>query len=192
MIKRTVGRAVLHATRWGSAGSPPDIPKYVMIGAPHTSNWDLLFLLMFAWSHGLSVSWLGKDSLFVGPVGWLLRGLGGIPVRRGQRGGLVDSLAATFAAAPELIVVVPPEGTRRRTDHWKSGFYRVAGRAGVPVVCSYLDYGTRVGGFGPTVWPSADEDADMEVFRAFYAGKQGKYADQFSEVRLRDTPQDRT
>jgi len=175
-------------TRWGSVGSPPDISKYVVIGAPHTSNWDLLYLLMFAWSHDVRISWLGKESIFVGPVGWVLRRAGGIPVRRERRNGLVASLTTAFAAAEELVVVIPPEGTRGRTDHWKSGFYRVARSAGVPIVCSYLDYGTRVGGFGPTVWPGDDVDADMEVFRTFYADKRGKFDDQVSEIRFRDAP----
>ena len=98
---------------------------------------------------------------------------------------MVTTLAAEFDAAERLVVVIPPEGTRSWSDHWKSGFYRVALVAKVPLVCVYLDYGSRVGGFGAVVVPSGDVDADMETIRAFYADKAGKFPDQKSEVRLR-------
>lgn len=184
-MKRHVARAVLALTRWRVDGAPPAERRYVVIAAPHTSNWDLLYLLMIAWHHDVSISWLGKESLFPGPVGWVLRKLGGIPVRRDSKSGLVVSLAAEFESADDLVIVIPPEGTRSYADHWKTGFYRVAEAAEVPIVCGYLDYERRVGGFGITVYPSSDIDADMARFREFYADKRGKYPDQASEVRLR-------
>jgi 1-acyl-sn-glycerol-3-phosphate acyltransferase len=184
-MRRSIARVVLRLTRWGIDGEPPDEPRYVAIAGPHTSNWDLFYLLMHGWYHEVRMSWLAKDSLFVGPFGWLLRALGGIPVSRGTRGGLVATLTAAFAEAERLIVVIPPEGTRSWSDHWKSGFYRVAIAANVPIVCVYLDYGTRVGGFGTVVVPTGDVDADMAVIRAFYADKAGKYPDKKSEIRLR-------
>ena len=187
-MKRTIARVVLRLTRWGTDGEPPDEARFVAIAAPHTSNWDLFYLLMHGWYHEVDMSWLAKDSLFVGPLGWLLRALGGIPVARGSRGGMVTTLAAEFDAAEHLVVVIPPEGTRSWSDHWKSGFYRVALVANVPLVCVYLDYGTRVGGFGAVVVPTGDVDADMETIRAFYADKAGKFPDQKSEIRLRPEP----
>ena len=180
-----LGRTMLRITRWRAEGSAPSEPKYVLIAAPHTSNWDLLYLLAIASDLGVKMSWLGKDSLFKGPMGWVLRRLGGVPVPRGQRSGMVDALVAEFQRAESLVIVIPPEATRGYTDHWKSGFYRIASAAGVPIVCGYLDYSQRVGGFGQVVWPTSDTAADMDVFREFYADKQGKYPDQGGEVRLR-------
>lgn len=183
-MKRSIARVVLRLTRWRTVGEPPDDAQFVAIAAPHTSNWDLFYLLMHAWYHDVDMSWLAKESLFVAPLGWLLRTLGGIPVARGSKGGLVATLTAEFGDTERLVVVIPPEGTRAWSDHWKSGFYRVALAAGVPMVCVFLDYGTRVGGFGPVVVATGDTDADMMVIRQFYADKEGKFADQKSEVRL--------
>jgi len=187
MIRRSIGRTVLRSRRWRIEGNPPDIPKYVMIAAPHTTNWDLLYLLAMSWATGVHVSWLGKDSLFPGPVGTLLRALGGIPVERDRRSGLVSSLTREFAAADRLVVTFPPEGTRSRTDHWRTGFYRVAVAADVPIVCSYLDYSRRVGGFGTVIEPSGDITADLALFQEFYAGIEGKYPDQQGDIALRPT-----
>jgi 1-acyl-sn-glycerol-3-phosphate acyltransferase len=185
MISRSAARLVLRVTRWRVGGSAPSERKYVLIAAPHTSNWDLLYLLAIASDLGVKISWLGKDSLFKGPMGWVLRRLGGVPVPRGQRSGMVDALVAEFERAESLVIVIPPEATRGHTDHWKSGFYRIASAAGVPIVCGYLDYGRRVGGFGQVVWPTSDLDADIAVFRRFYADKAGKFPDGVGDIRLR-------
>jgi len=186
MIRRSIGRFVLWSRRWSIEGDPPeDLSKYVLIAAPHTSNWDLLYLLAMSWTTGVRVSWLGKESLFPGPVGTVLRALGGIPVVRDQKSGLVSSLAREFAVADRLVVAFPPEGTRSRTDHWRTGFYRVACAADVPIVCSYLDYSRRVGGFGPVIEPIGDIAADLPLFQSFYADKRGKYPQEESDIALR-------
>ena len=190
MIRRSIGRAVLWSRRWRIEGDPPDRAKYVLIAGPHTSNWDLLYLLAMSFATGVRVSWLGKESLFPGPVGTVLRALGGIPVERDRKSGLVSSLAREFSAADRLVVAFPPEGTRRRTDHWRTGFYRVAIAAEVPIVCSYLDYSRRVGGFGPVIEPSGDIAADLPLFQEFYADKKGKYPEEQSDIALR--PSDAT
>ncbi len=134
----------------------------------------------------MRLSWLGKDTLFKGWMGKVMRALGGVPVPRGERSGMVDSLVEEFANAESLVIVIPPEATRGDTDHWKSGFYRIAKAADVPIVCGYLDYANKVGGFGPVIWPSSDLGADMDAFRAFYADIQGKFPDHVGDVRLRD------
>jgi 1-acyl-sn-glycerol-3-phosphate acyltransferase len=186
MIRRSIGRFVLWSRRWRIEGDPPaDHTKYVLIAAPHTSNWDLLYLLAMSWTTGVRVSWLGKESLFPGPVGTVLRALGGIPVVRDQKSGLVSSLAREFAAADRLVVAFPPEGTRSRTDHWRTGFYRVACASEVPIVCSYLDYSRRLGGFGPVIEPGGDIAVDLPLFQEFYADKRGKYPHEESDVALR-------
>jgi 1-acyl-sn-glycerol-3-phosphate acyltransferase len=176
---------VLRVARWRPEGSAPNEQKYVLIAAPHTSNWDLLYLLALSFYLEVNVSWLGKDSLFRGPIGFVLRRFGGVPVPRGQRSGMVESLVEDFDRAESLVIEIPPEATRGHTDHWKSGFYRVALAAHVPIVCGYLDYRHRVGGFELVVQPTGDLEADMAVFRSFYADKQGKFPDQVGEVRLR-------
>ncbi|MEM9712725.1 MAG: lysophospholipid acyltransferase family protein [Actinomycetota bacterium] len=185
-MRRTIARLLLRVTGWRAVGEPPDDPKFVFIAAPHTSNWDLLYMVLVAQSLRLDISWLGKDSLFTGPTGPFLRWLGGIPVDRSRPNGMVETLREEFARNERLAVGIPPEGTRGRRDHWKSGFYRVALAAEVPIVCGYLDWSTKTGGFGTVVRPTGDAAADMDLVRAFYADKAGKFPDDVSDVRLRD------
>jgi 1-acyl-sn-glycerol-3-phosphate acyltransferase len=156
----------------------------VLIAAPHTSNWDLPFMIAFAMAFDLHISWMGKSALFRGPFGAFMRWLGGIPVRREDRNGKVEEMARWFASRESLVLAIAPEGTRFRAAHWKSGFYWIAKRAGVPIVPSYLDFGTRTAGFGPALVPSESVASDMERIRAVYAGKRGLFADGFGPVRL--------
>jgi 1-acyl-sn-glycerol-3-phosphate acyltransferase len=185
-MRRALSRAFLARTGWEPEGERPRARRFVLIAAPHTSNWDLPYLLALSESFDLRVSWLGKKALFGPPLGPLMRALGGIPVQRDRRNNLVAQVADVFAAASELALVVPAEGTRSRTEHWKSGFYHIARTAKVPIVCGYLDYARRRGGFGPSFEPSGDVARDMDLVRAFYADKVGKYPDCFGPVRLRD------
>ena len=185
-MKKRLGRFALRVTGWQLGDGPPDIQKFVLIAAPHTSNWDFPYMIAMGWAFGMRIHWIGKEALFRGPMGWLMRRLGGIAVRRGEQSGSVSSLADRFHEADELIVVVPAEGTRKWTDHWKSGFYRIADGAGVPIVCSYLDYGTKTGGIGPPIEPSGDLSADMNVIREFYSGKRGKFPDNMGVMLLRE------
>lgn len=186
-MKRTIARMSLRAMRWTVVGAPPDISKYVLLCSPHTTNWDLPSLLMATWNGGTSANWLGKHQLFRGPMNPVMRALGGVPVQRDRSGGMVASLAAEFARADRIALAIPAAGTRGRTDHWKSGFYRVAIAADVPIVCAFVDYSTRTVGFGPTITPTGDVEVDLDLFRAFYADKRGKYPDQESEIRFKDS-----
>ncbi len=174
----------LHWCGWELVGLPPEVHRYVLVAAPHTSNWDLLWLLLMARAHGVPISWLGKHTLFAGPLGWLLRRLGGVPVMRQRREDRVAATARAFAERDELVLVVPPEGTRARTDCWKSGFYHIARAAGVPVVPSALDYGRRVGEFGKPVEASDDVSGFMDQMRSFYAHRTARYPERFGPVRL--------
>ncbi|MCG8589110.1 MAG: lysophospholipid acyltransferase family protein [Proteobacteria bacterium] len=174
----------LGRTGWEPEGVRPTEPRFVLIAAPHTSNWDLPYLLALAVVFDVRVSWMGKHGLFRPPLGWLMRRLGGIPVVRHRRGNLVAQMARAFGERESLALVVPAEGTRGYVTHWKSGFYRIAEAAGVPIVMGYLDYARRRGGFGPALHPSGDVGADMDRIRAFYADKVGKYPECFGEVRL--------
>ncbi|MGQ0432383.1 MAG: 1-acyl-sn-glycerol-3-phosphate acyltransferase [Microthrixaceae bacterium] len=165
---------------------PADVPVCVLVAAPHTSNWDFFLMLGMAWRSGLSPKWLGKQEMFASPLGPLFRALGGVAVDRDNPGSLVADLVARAGASTSLALVVPAEGTRTKSEYWKSGFYRIAEEAKIPIVLSYLDGPTRTGGFGPALRPTGDVRADMDVIRAFYADKQGVKPANKTEPRLRD------
>jgi len=173
-------------TGWTPDGDRPDVSRFVLIAAPHTTNWDFIYLIVFAAYYELQVSWMGKASLFRGPFGPVMRALGGIPVQRHKRENLVVSMARAFDDRPVLGLVVPAEGTRAHVDYWKSGFYHIARTANVPIIMSYLDYTKKTGGFGPAFFPSGDLGRDMDSVRKFYEGRQGKYPAHFGRIRLRE------
>jgi 1-acyl-sn-glycerol-3-phosphate acyltransferase len=181
-----LARAILRLGGWRIEGAKPDLEKYVLVAAPHTSNWDFLWMICMAYALEIRVSWLGKDALFNPLVGWFFRLLGGIPVDRSAPSDLVSRLASRFASSKDLVLLVPVEGTRSHAPHWKSGFYHIAGAARVPVVLGFLDYAKCTGGFGPTVVPTGDVASDMNVVRGFYAGIAGKFPALASPVRLKD------
>ena len=185
-VGKLLARAFLSITGWRPEGARPQVPSFVLIAAPHTSNWDLAYLLALATLFEIRISWMAKHTLFRPPMGWLMRRLGGIPVVRHRSDNLVAAMARQFEVSESLALVVPAEGTRSLTPHWKSGFYQIARRANVPIVLGYLDYPRRRGGFGPALLPSGDARADMDEIRAFYADKTGRYPQQFGPVRLKD------
>ncbi len=185
-IVRPVSRLFLRLTGWQPEGSKPAASRFVLIAAPHTSNWDLAFLLALASHYGVRIHWMGKHSLFRGPMGWAMRKLGGVPVRRDRKGDLVAQMAGVLAASDSMALAVPAEGTRGYVSHWRSGFYHIARAAEVPIVMGYLDYERRRGGFGPELLSTGDVRADMDEIRAFYADKVGRYPDQTGAVRLKE------
>lgn len=182
-LRLWLGRVYLRLLGWRVEGAIPDEPKFVAIAAPHTSYWDFPHMIAFAFATGQHVCFLMKASLFIGPLGTLFRALGGIPVDRASSGGLVESVAREFAEHDALIVVIAPEGTRARGEYWKSGFYHLAKRAGVPIALGFLDYGRGVVGYGPLFWPGGD--ADEQRLAAFYADKRGRYPENETPPRLR-------
>jgi len=185
MLER-LARGFLRMNGWELEGARPAESRFVLIAAPHTSNWDLAYLLAFGVVAGVKISWMGKDALFRPPLGWLLRPLGGVPVVRDRSRNMVSQMADRFREADELALVVPAEGTRGYVVHWKSGFYHIAREAGVPIVMGYLDYARRRGGFGPALMPSGDVRRDMDEVRDFYWDKKGKFPDLFGEIRLKE------
>lgn len=185
-MKKILSKAVLRLFGWRVSGVAPDLDQCVVIAVPHTSNWDFIWMKLMAWSLDWDINWLGKHTLFTGPTGPIMRWWGGVPVDRRAKGDLVSQVVARFAAGEQLMLAIPAEGTRSRSDTWRSGFYYIAKGAGVPVVLSFLDYGTRTGGVGPQVQPSDDMVADMNQIRAFYAGKHGKYPELSGPVLLRE------
>jgi 1-acyl-sn-glycerol-3-phosphate acyltransferase len=187
MIRRLLARAYWSVSRWTHRSEPvPRDGTGILVGAPHTSNWDFVLMLAITWQLGLHIRFLGKRSLFAGPLGPLMRALGGIPVDRADPAGLVDEVIARVRAGERFYLVVTPEGTRGRADHWKSGFYRIARDTGLPVTLGYVDGRTRTAGLGPTLHPTGDVAADMDRIRAFYADKTGLRPENRTEPRLRE------
>jgi 1-acyl-sn-glycerol-3-phosphate acyltransferase len=180
-LLRAFSVGFLTLTGWKIEGQlPAGRDKCVFIAAPHTSNWDLPYTLMVAFSLKLSIYWMGKEQIFKPPFRGLMMWLGGIPVNRSQSSNLVDaSIAAIRQADGPLQLVVPPEGTRSKTRYWKTGFYYIALGAGVPIVMAYMDYQKKISGLGPVFEPTGDIEADMASIKAFYAPFKGKNASQF-------------
>ena len=185
-MRRALASLFLRATGWRAEGSRPAARRYVLVAAPHTSNWDLAYLLALASIYDVSVSWMGKDSLFRGPWGVVLRWLGGIPVDRRHRGNLVRQMADLFEKSERLALTVPAEGTRAYTPHWRSGFYHIARTANVPVVLGFLDDQRKRGGFGPELVLTGDMGQDMDEIRGFYSDKVGKHPECMGPVRLKE------
>jgi 1-acyl-sn-glycerol-3-phosphate acyltransferase len=164
---------VMKTLGWTHVGTVPDVPKFVIIGAPHTSNWDFFLFLGTIQHFDLRVKFLGKQSLFRWPFGWMFRKVGGIPVDRNRSGGIVAQVKRAFAEADEMVLVIAPEGTRSAAPNWKSGFVEIAEAADVPVVFAGVD------GVAKTITMSRPEHVGpdrgdfMDRVRAFYADKPG-------------------
>ena len=180
-LLRAGSRIFLRVNGWTVEGSlPPEAAKSVLIAAPHTSNWDLPYTLMVAFVLRLNVYWIGKSSLFRWTFGPVMRWLGGIAVDREKSSNLVAASAEAIVRADGPVqLVVPPEGTRGKTRHWKTGFYFIALQARVPIVLAYMDYERKVSGLGPIFKPTGDVDADMVEIKRFYAPIKGRCADLF-------------
>ena len=185
-FRRWLGKRVLKATGWTFDGTSPVARSYVLIAAPHSTNWDLFFMLLLAWSAGIELSWMGKHTLFRGPLGPLSRRLGGLPVRRNGRENVVSQMVKEFSESSDLVLTSAPEGTRSYAPYWKSGFYQIALAAKVPVVLGYLDYRARQGGFGPELVPTGVPEEDMKVIRQFYADKVARFPECSGEIRLKE------
>ena len=186
MISYWIGKTWLKTFGWTLEGGLPDKPKLVLIAAPHTSNWDFPFMMATAYVMRADLSWLGKHTLFEGPFGWFFKGMGGIAVDRRSPQNLVQKVVDLFNKEETLILAVPPEGTRGKVEHWKSGFYRMALAANVPIGLAFLDFDRKVCGIGAYVMPTGDVKADMDKIRAFYAPIRGKHPEKQGIPRLKD------
>jgi 1-acyl-sn-glycerol-3-phosphate acyltransferase len=171
---RAVGRALLRLLGWHVEGSVPNRPKFVIVIAPHTSNWDFVVGAAAMFALDLQLAFIGKHTLFRGPFAAVLRWMGGIPVDRASAHGVVDESIAAFARVERRILVIAPQGTRKAVPHFKTGFLHIARGAGVPVVLATLDYGARVVRLGPTLDVGEDIEAERDRVEALYAGVRGK------------------
>jgi len=185
-VRRLIARVFWAVSRWRLVTEPaPDRPT-ILIGAPHTSNWDFVIMLAITWRLNVRVRWLGKKSLFRGWRGPVMKGLGGIPVDRAAPSSVVSEVLDLIRSGDVFSLVVTPDGTRSGNTHWKSGFYRIAREAQIAVTLGYVDRTTMTTGLGPTFELTGDVSADMGRIRAFYADKAGIRPQHRVEPRLRE------
>lgn len=187
---RAFGRVVLAAARFRIAGALPELPKFVVCVAPHTSNWDFVIGYAAKMAVGVRAGWLGKHTLFRGPFGPIFRAMGGIPVDRSAASGVVGEAVRSFAENTELVLGVAPEGTRRKVDRWKTGFFHIAHEAGVPIVPVALDWGRSTVRIGPVFTPSGDVAADLRTLQAFFVHARGKVPGNAFPPHSRSSPGD--
>jgi 1-acyl-sn-glycerol-3-phosphate acyltransferase len=167
-LSRWLGRTVLHLGGWRLQVEFPDAPKFIVAGGPHTSNWDAVWAIAFIMATWLEIHFMAKAEAFPAWGGWLLKLVGGIPVYRDAPEGLVEQMVAEFQHRDQFVlVVVAPEGTRKRVERWKSGFYRIAQAANVPIVLGYLDYSKRIVGVGPIFQTTGDSETDIAAMRTY-------------------------
>lgn len=185
----------LRLAGWRCEGERPSAPKYVLVASPHTSNWDWVVFMAMVFVYRARLFYMVKNNVFRGPFGPIVRWLGGIPIDRSKASGVVEQMADHFRQAERLELAVPVEGTRRPVKKWKTGFYHVAHLAQVPIVLGFLDFGKKVGGFGPSFMPTGDIEADIVHCQNFYEGMLGKNPAWMSPIRvsipegeLEDTP----
>ena len=178
----------LRLAGWRFESDLPPEKKYVCLAVPHTSNWDGLLLVTLLRSIGLDMQWMIKDAWVKGPLGPVMRGLGAVAINRDKATNVVDQMVAQFQAHESFVLGIPPEGTRSRADHWKSGFYHIARGANVPVVPGYLDFKRKRAGLGPAIPMTGDVRADMDKIRAFYQEKSPTAYEptHFGPIRLRE------
>ena len=172
---------------WTILADLPDLKKYVVIAAPHTSNWDFPLGILSAKAMGLKVRWMGKHTLFRWPHGWFFHAIGGTAVHRETGKNYIAQMTDLFESSEQLVLALAPEGTRTKTDHWKTGFYYIARAANVPILLAYLDFGNKQVGVGELFYPTEDINADFEFIRRFYANRRGKNPEKESLIRARDS-----
>jgi 1-acyl-sn-glycerol-3-phosphate acyltransferase len=174
-VWRKLFRATVRFSGWRLEGELPDVARLVLIAAPHSSWWDGVWGLLFKVAIGADVAFMAKRELFRGPLGWLLRKLGGVPIARAEAGNVVGQMVERFRETDRLWLGIEPEGTRKAVVQWKSGFWHIARQAGVPILPCYFDYPRKVIGLGPLFTPGDDKDADVAALRAFYAPFRGRH-----------------
>lgn len=181
---RWLSYKIFRALGWRIQGELPEQSKFVIIGAPHTSNWDFFLFLAAMYHFDVRMSFLGKASLFRWPFGFMFEKVGGIPVDRTRAGGIVRQVKEAFDKAEKMILVIAPEGTRRAAAKWKSGFVEIAARAEVPVVFGGVDGENKILFISSAHFVGQDKSAFMDEVRTFYADKPGIRPDFKGPVRL--------
>ena len=176
-LLRFISVVLLKLIGWKALGEPLEHQRFVLIAAPHTSNWDFPLMLMVVLKLKLRVFWMGKHTLFPFPFGWFMKWLGGIPIDRGAAHNVVSETVRQYAENDELVVLIPPEGTRKKVKTWKTGFYHIASNASVPILMGYVDGSRKVAGFADFFTPTGDLEKDLEDIREFYKDFKGLNVD---------------
>ena len=183
---QSVGRVLARLTGWTIKYELPDDPKMVLIFFPHTCNIDVLHAIPAAFALGLKPSWLVKDDVYIGPLKRLLDKLGAIPINRHATENKVEQIANAIKNTDQVMLALSPEGTRSKTEYWRSGFYHIARLAEVPIHFAYIDYPTKTIGAAPGFIPSGDMDADMARIREFYSDKRGKFPERIGPIKFKN------
>jgi 1-acyl-sn-glycerol-3-phosphate acyltransferase len=173
-VSRAAGRLMLRLLGWRITGEIPNRRKFVIIVAPHSSNWDFPVGVAAKMSLGLRALWLGKDSLFRFPLGIVMRALGGMPVDRSTSNDVVNAVVARFAGQERLVLALAPEGTRKKVDRWRTGFYHIAHAAQVPIVPVALNWKERAIEIRAPFHTSGDLDGDLAVLQRLFADVPGR------------------
>lgn len=181
---RLLFRFGLWLTGWHKVGQLPDLPKFVIAGAPHTSNWDFVMFLAIVFILKGDLRYMGKKELFRPPFGGFFRWCGGVPVDRSKPQGLVEQTVQAMQEADHFQLIITPEGTRKKVGGWKLGFYHIARQAGVPISTGYVDSLTKTCGIGPTFTLTDDMEADIANIKAFFTDKVGINPDKTSELGI--------
>jgi len=181
-MKAIIGKTILSILGWKSK-YPKEFQtdKFVIIAAPHTSNWDLVFALAIFWKMKIPVKYFIKDSFTKPPHGWFFKMMGAIGVDRKKTGNLVHHAAATIKKMDHIALMVPAEGTRSFVKKWKTGFYHIAKKADVPVALGYLDYTNKIAGVGDLVYLTDNFENDMQIIEAFYQNIDGKHPEKYNK-----------
>jgi 1-acyl-sn-glycerol-3-phosphate acyltransferase len=188
IVLHLVARLVLWILGWKIVGKAPNVPKVVIIAAPHTANIDGFLMVMAAWYVRAKLDWMVKAELTRGPLGWIVRAAGGVPVDRSASFDAVDQMVKQFSERDELALAISPEGTRKKRDHWKTGFYWIAHRANVPILCATVDYGKKVIDISaPFIHTTGDIEADMPRIWDHYRNVTARFPEKVNEFRLRGT-----
>jgi 1-acyl-sn-glycerol-3-phosphate acyltransferase len=183
-LRRNLARAALRLSRWTTVGTVPR--KGVLVGAPHTSNWDWVLTMLLAWDNNVQIRLLVKESFFKGPLGPFMRATGAVALDRDNPGATIRALLAEAETDEAFLLGIAAEGTRSKGEYWKSGFYRISQQTGLPITLAFLDAPSRTVGWGPTFAPTGDVRADMERIREFFADKRGIRPELATVPRLKE------
>ena len=176
-LLRVIAIVILKLTGWKAVGEEIGNPRFVLIAAPHTSNWDFPLMLLVVLKLRLELYWMGKNSLFPFGFGWLMRWLGGISIDRAKSHNVVNETVRQYREHESMVILIPPEGTRSKVTTWKSGFYHIANNANVPIMMGYIDAATKEAGLADLFHPTGNLKQDIREIRAFYNKKIGLRAE---------------
>lgn len=175
-VAQVIGRFLLRITGWKFEGELPNLPKFIIIGGPHTSNWDFIVAIAILWTIDLNVDIMGKKEAFYPPLGWILRWLGTFPVDRQSPVGVIDQVVERFERQEKFVLGIAPEGTRKKVPRWKTGFYRIAQKAEVPIFPITVHFRERRVCFNPILYPTGDMENEIALLRSYFDAGRGRHA----------------